>query len=116
MSARSVHEQAINSHSAVIVLLFFAVPKSNSCCVVGFIFQILYFLAFKFLYFPCIPCDCCYATSVWVLWTQYTPLTAFIGGEFLASVPKINRPVSSNTFPPHTYILSVYFKVPSPVL
>jgi hypothetical protein len=65
----------INSHSAVIVPLCFLLSLSLTVIVLLVLFSS--FCISECLNF-CIPCDCCYATNVLVLWAQYMPLIAFI--------------------------------------
>jgi hypothetical protein len=75
------------------------------------VFVLLFFWAY--LLYPSPPVYPCF--SVWVLVTQYTCEITFNGDpDFVASVPRVKGPASSEALPPRTYILSLIFGLPIP--
>jgi hypothetical protein len=90
------HSSSINRTSAV-----FAV----------FVFVCLFYWAYLLYSSP--PVYPCF--SVWVIVTQYTCEITFNGDpDFLASVPQIKGPASSEALPSRTFILILYFGLPKP--
>jgi len=75
------------------------------------VFVLLFFWAYLLYPSPHVyPCF-----SVWVHVTQYTCEITFNGDpDFVASVPRVKGPASSEALPPRTYVLSLIFGLPIP--
>lgn len=88
----------------------------TACCFwisVVFVYVFLFFWAYLFYFLHGHPCN----RSVWVFVTQYTTQITFNGDPgFVASVPRVKGPASSEVLLPRTFILNFIFGLPSPIL
>jgi hypothetical protein len=75
----------------------------------AFVFVLLFFWAYLLFSSPHVyPCF-----DNWVLVTQFTCDITFTGDPgFVASVPRVNRPSSSEVLPPRTFVHSLNFGLP----
>lgn len=83
-----------------------ASAQSWCCCFCVYLFVLL-----GLFVVPLSPVYSCF--SVWVPVTQYSCEITFNGDSgFVASVPRAIGPASLEALPPHTFILTLYFRLP----